>query len=43
MISLFLSFFSLYLATLLMSLGTGLYNTFIALHLTHQGVSEVWI
>ena len=43
MISLFLSFFSLYLATLLMSLGTGLYNTFIALHLADQGVSQVWI
>ncbi len=43
MISLFLSFFSLYLATLLMSLGTGLYNTFIALNLSAQGVSPVWI
>ena len=43
MINLFLSFFSLYLATLLMSLGTGLYNTFIALHLTQEGVSQVWI
>jgi len=43
MINLFLSFFSLYFATLLMSVGTGLYNTFIALHLTQEGVSQVWI
>ncbi len=37
------SFFSLYLATLLMLLGTGLFNTFLGLWLTAASVSEMWV
>src|SRR5690606_17843741 len=37
------SFFSLYLATLLMLVGTGLFNTFLSLWLTAASVSEVWV
>lgn len=43
MISLFLSFLSLYTAILFLSLGTGLFNTYIALFLTQNHVSEVWV
>ena len=43
MISLFLSFLSLYTAILFLSLGTGLFNTYIALFLTQNNVSEVWV
>lgn len=43
MVTLFLSFLSLYAAILFLSLGTGLYNTFIALYLTQNDVSEVWV
>lgn len=37
------SFFSLYLATLLMLLSTGLFNTFLSLWLTAASVSEFWV
>jgi len=37
------SFFSLYLATLLMLVGTGLFNTFLSLWLTAASVSEIWV
>jgi MFS family permease len=37
------SFSSLYFATLLMLIGTGLFNTYMGLRLTSQSVSEVWI
>ena len=37
------SFFSLYFATLLLLLGTGLFNTFLSLWLTATSVSEVWV
>lgn len=37
------SFFSLYLATLLLLLGTGLFNTFLSLWLTAASVSEMWV
>ncbi|HUH86580.1 MAG TPA: MFS transporter [Pusillimonas sp.] len=37
------SFFSLYLATLLMLLATGLFNTFLSLWLTAASVSEMWV
>lgn len=37
------SFFSLYLATLVMLLGTGLFNTFLSLWLTAASVSEFWV
>ena len=37
------SFSSLYFATLLMLIGTGLFNTYMGLRLTAQSVSEVWI
>ncbi len=43
MIALFLSFLSLYTAILFLSLGTGLFNTYIALSLTKNNVSEVWV
>ncbi|MDY0272393.1 MAG: MFS transporter [Advenella sp.] len=43
MITLFLSFLSLYTAILFLSLGTGLFNTYIALFLTQNNVSEVWV
>ncbi len=37
------SFFSLYLATLLLLLGTGLFNTYLGLRLTAAHVSELWV
>lgn len=37
------SFSSLYLATLLLVLGTGLFNTYMGLKLTAMSVSEVWV
>lgn len=37
------SFSSLYFATLLMLIGTGLFNTYMGLRLTSESVSEVWI
>lgn len=37
------SFFSLYLATLLMLVGIGLFNTFLSLWLTAASVSEMWV
>jgi len=37
------SFSSLYLATLLMLIGGGLFNTYMGLRLTAQSVSEIWI
>ena len=37
------SFFSLYLATLVMLLGVGLFNTFLSLWLTAASVSEFWV
>jgi MFS family permease len=36
-------FFSLYLATLLLLIGSGLFNTYLGLRLTAVSVSEVWI
>ncbi|UAN00284.1 MFS transporter [Achromobacter mucicolens] len=43
MLSTISSFSSLYFATLLMLIGTGLFNTYMGLRLTAQSVSEVWI
>lgn len=43
MISTFASFPSLYVATLLMLVSTGLFNTYIALKLSSESVSPVWI
>ena len=43
MIATISSFSSLYFATLLMLIGTGLFNTYMGLRLTSQAVSEVWI
>lgn len=37
------SFFSLYLATLLLLVSTGLFNTYVGVRLTAISVSEVWI
>lgn len=37
------AFFSLYLATLLLLVGSGLFNSFIGLKLTADAVSEVWV
>ncbi|QAA92534.1 MFS transporter [Pollutimonas thiosulfatoxidans] len=37
------AFFSLYLATLLLLAGSGLFNTYMGLRLTSQSVSEVWV
>lgn len=37
------SFFSLYFATLLLLLSTGLFNTYMGLRLTAANVSELWI
>lgn len=37
------SFFSLYLATLVLLLGAGLFNTYMGLRLTAASVSEVWV
>lgn len=43
MLSTLSSFSPLYVATLLMLVGTGLFNTYMGLRLTQQSVSEVWI
>jgi len=43
MLSTLSSFSSLYLATLLMMLGSGLFNTYLGLRLTQLSVSEVWV
>lgn len=37
------SFSSLFIATLLMLIGTGLFNTYMGVSLTAQSVSEVWV
>ncbi|MCB5363846.1 MFS transporter [Pusillimonas sp. CC-YST705] len=37
------AFFSLYLATLVMVMGTGLFNTYLGLRLAGENVSEVWV
>ncbi|MVW79524.1 MFS transporter [Bordetella sp. 02P26C-1] len=37
------SFSSLYVATLLMLIGTGLFNTYMGLKLTAESVSEIWV
>lgn len=37
------SFSSLYVATLLMLIGTGLFNTYMGLRLTAESVSEIWV
>lgn len=37
------AFSSLYLATLLLLVGSGLFNTYLGLRLTAQNVSEVWV
>lgn len=37
------AFFSLYLATLLLLTGSGLFNTYMGLRLTELSVSEVWV
>jgi|SRR5690625_373473 len=37
------AFFSLYLATLLLLTGSGLFNTYMGLRLTEMSVSEVWV
>ncbi|WP_417276012.1 MFS transporter [Castellaniella sp.] len=37
------AFFSLYLATLILLLSSGLFNTYLGLRLTAQSVSEVWV
>lgn len=37
------SFFSLYFATLLLLLGTGLFNTYLGIRLAEAQVSEVWV
>ncbi|HEY9280345.1 MAG TPA: MFS transporter, partial [Eoetvoesiella sp.] len=43
MLQTIVSFSSLYLATLLLVLGTGLFNTYLGLRLTATSVSEVWV
>ncbi|EWM48117.1 major Facilitator Superfamily protein [Bordetella holmesii 35009] len=43
MLSTISSFSSLYVATLLMLVGTGLFNTYMGLTLTARSVNEVWI
>src|SRR5690606_9696482 len=37
------AFFSLYLATLVLLLGSGLFNTYMGLRLTALSVSEAWV
>lgn len=37
------SFFSLYLATVLLLVGSGLFNTYLGLRLTAMSVSELWV
>ncbi|MFA5596316.1 MAG: MFS transporter [Pusillimonas sp.] len=43
MISAVMSFSSLYLATLLLLLGTGLFNTYLGIRLAEAQVSELWV
>lgn len=43
MVQMIAAFFSLYLATLLLLAGSGLFNTYMGLRLTSQAVSEVWV
>lgn len=43
MVKMVAAFFSLYLATLLLLVGSGLFNTYLSLRLTAEAVSEVWI
>ncbi|NEN74793.1 MFS transporter [Pelistega sp. NLN82] len=43
MIRIIFSFASLYFAILLLSVGTGLYNTFMSLRLTQDGISQSWV
>ncbi len=43
MVSTLFSFSSLYFATLLMLVGTGLFNTYMGLKLTSQSVNEIWV
>jgi MFS family permease len=43
MFSIFRSFSSLYFATLLMVMGLGLFNVYMGLKLTADGVSQVWV
>lgn len=43
MVNIFISFASLYFAILFLSLGTGLYNTYISLRLTQDGISQAWV
>ncbi|WP_345797071.1 MFS transporter [Castellaniella sp. MT123] len=37
------AFFSLYLATLILLLSSGMFNTYVGLRLTAQSVSEIWV
>src|SRR5690606_164619 len=37
------AFFSLYLATLILLMGSGLFNTYMGLRLTALSISEVWV
>lgn len=43
MVQMVAAFFSLYLATLLLLVGSGLFNTYMALRLTANSVSEIWV
>ncbi|HUG58652.1 MAG TPA: MFS transporter [Candidimonas sp.] len=43
MLKMVAGFFSLYLATLLLLVGSGLFNTYMGLRLTAASVSEVWV
>lgn len=43
MVKMVAAFFSLYLATLLLLIGSGLFNTYLSLRLAAESVSEVWI
>lgn len=43
MVQMVAAFFSLYLATLLLLVGSGLFNTYMGLRLTANAVSEIWV
>jgi MFS family permease len=43
MVKMVAAFSSLYLATLLLLIGSGLFNTYMGLRLTAESVSEVWV
>ncbi|TKR57000.1 MFS transporter [Allopusillimonas ginsengisoli] len=43
MVQMIASFFSLYLATVLLLVGSGLFNTYMGLRLTAESVSELWV